>query len=273
MSLVDAARIEHAAWSARPFLRDDSVRGTETETTLDRRRFWLESVRVLDRSFALASVLAALEDTPVVAVNGARQVGKSTLMLEVMRRHDDMELVTFDNAAQRRAAMEDPDGFVERRAKTLIIDEIQLVPALMRSIKATVDRDLRPGRFVVTGSTRLLATPGMTESLAGLMEVIELWPLSRAEIDGANGGFIDRAFAGLDAVSCRSDVTKDDYLDLVCVGGFPEPLGRAAPRRRPWFDSYAGAVNERVVNEIADVRRAGEIRSCSDCVRRGRVRR
>ena len=209
--------------------------------------------------FALTSVLAALEDTPVVAVNGARQVGKSTLMSEVAHRRDDVELVTLDDAAQRRAATEDPDGFVERRAKTLIVDEVQLVPALMRSIKAAVDRDRRPGRFVLTGSTRLLATPGMTESLAGRMEIIELWPLSRAETLGSSGDFVDRAFAGLDAVSCRSELTKDDYLDLVCLGGFPEPLGRAASRRRQWFDSYAGAVIERVVNEIADVRRAGEI--------------
>ena len=207
----------------------------------------------------MTSVLAALEDTPVVAMNGARQVGKSTLMSEVSHQCDDVELVTLDDAAQRRAALADPDGFVERRVKTLIIDEVQLVPALIRSIKAAVDRDRRPGRFVLTGATRLLATPCMTESLAGRIEVIELWPLSRAESLGSTGDFVDRAFAGLDAIASRSELTKDDYLDLVCLGGFPEPLGRTASRRRPWFDSYAGAVIERVINEIADVRRAGEI--------------
>ena len=67
--------------------------------------------------FALASVLAALDDTPVVAVNGARQVGKSTLMSEVVRRHDDVELVTLDDAVQRRAARWRTRGLwsVERR--------------------------------------------------------------------------------------------------------------------------------------------------------------
>jgi uncharacterized protein len=141
----------------------------------------------------------------------------------------------------------------------LAIDEIQLVPRLMRSIKAEVDRDRRPGRFIITGSTRLLATPGMSESLAGRIEILELWPLTRAEINGSPGDFVDRLFNGVGAVGVSSTLAKQDYMELACIGGFPEATKRTGTRRRAWFQNYVDGVIERVVSEVADIRREGEI--------------
>ncbi len=105
-------------------------------------------------------------------------------------------LVTLDDATQRAAAESDPRSFVERNsAGPLIIDEVQFAPTLFRALKAAVDRDRRPGRFVLTGSTRLLSTKGFADALVGRLEVIELWPFSQGELHDSPDGFVDWAFA------------------------------------------------------------------------------
>ncbi|MGH3265382.1 MAG: AAA family ATPase, partial [Trebonia sp.] len=102
------------------------------------------------------SVQAALADTRVVVLNGARQTGKSTLASMVVADHPDAEMRYLDDAATRAAAESDPTRFV-RHDELLVIDEVQRVPDLLLSIKDTVDRDPRPGRFLLTGSARLVA--------------------------------------------------------------------------------------------------------------------
>jgi hypothetical protein len=95
-----------------------------------------------------------LADTPIVVINGARQVGKSTLASAVLERVGGA-LVTLDDDAQRSAAREDPGGFVERQTPgVFVIDEVQFLPQLFRAIKTAVDRDRRAGRFLLTGSRR-----------------------------------------------------------------------------------------------------------------------
>ncbi len=81
-----------------------------------------------------------------------------------------------------------------RHDSLLLIDEIQRVPELMLAIKFEVDRDPRPGRFLLTGSARLLGLRDLPDALPGRLETIELWPLSQGEIDGAPDGFVDAAF-------------------------------------------------------------------------------
>jgi hypothetical protein len=100
------------------------------------------------------AVEEALGDTRVVLVNGSRQSGKSTLVRLVGAERDALWR-TLDNEATRRAAEEDPVGFVVVE-QPLVIDEIQRVPELFLAIKERVDRDVRPGRFLLTGSARVL---------------------------------------------------------------------------------------------------------------------
>jgi hypothetical protein len=76
----------------------------------------------------------------------------------------------------------------------LLIDEIQRVPELLLAIKREVDRDTRPGRFLLTGSARLLSLKDLPDALPGRAEMIELWPLSQGEIDSAPDGFVDAVF-------------------------------------------------------------------------------
>ncbi|MPY85851.1 MAG: AAA family ATPase, partial [Actinophytocola sp.] len=99
---------------------------------------------------AEALVGAAVEDTRVVLVNGARQSGKSTLV-RIVAKGRDAQWRDLDTALTRQAALEDPDGFVDESA-LMVIDEIQRVPGLLLSIKAQVDAHPRPGRYLLTGS-------------------------------------------------------------------------------------------------------------------------
>ncbi|MFB9205053.1 AAA family ATPase [Nonomuraea spiralis] len=95
---------------------------------------------------AEAMAMEALTDTRVVVINGARQVGKSTLAQAIVRQTAGAGEIYLDQAAVRAAARQDPDGVVHHDG-LLLIDEIQHVPDLLLSIKREVDADPRPGRL------------------------------------------------------------------------------------------------------------------------------
>ncbi|MGO9248913.1 MAG: AAA family ATPase [Solirubrobacteraceae bacterium] len=67
----------------------------------------------------------------------------------------------------------------------MCIDEYQHVPAVLDAIKAQLNRELRPGRYVITGSTRYDALPIAAQSLTGRLHLLTVWPLTQGEIDGA----------------------------------------------------------------------------------------
>ena len=117
---------------------------------------------------------AALADTPVTMLIGPRQSGKSTLAQALVGRAPSACYVSLDRGVNLTAAREDPAAFVSGSERTMVIDEVQRVPELLLEIKASVDEDRRPGRFVLTGSADVLALPRVAETLAGRMEVLRL---------------------------------------------------------------------------------------------------
>lgn len=206
----------------------------------------------------MRSVLDALSDTPVVAINGARQVGKSTLAQQLWRRNGG-QFVTLDDATQRDAAAADPRGFVERQLDgPLIIDEVQRVPELFRAVKAAVDRDRRPGRFVLTGSTRLLSEAGFADALVGRVEMVELWPLSQGELLGRTDHFVQQVF-GSSIAELTSAGTRYESIGRLLCGGFPEAVARTQSRRSSWFDSYLTTLTQTVVRDLTGIERLAEM--------------
>jgi uncharacterized protein len=206
------------------------------------------------------AVTEALADTRVVLVTGARQCGKSTL-LGLVAKGREAEWRNLDRAATRQAAIADPTGFVDS-AELMVIDEIQRVPELLLAIKERVDADTRPGRYLLSGSARVLALRGLPDTLPGRIETIELWPLSQGEIDGAPDQFVDAIFGQGEALAHESAVSRQEYAERVVRGGFPEALARTNPRRRERFlDSYVADLVARDVSQVSEIEHTAEMRA------------
>ncbi|MGH3275234.1 MAG: ATP-binding protein [Streptosporangiaceae bacterium] len=207
---------------------------------------------------AASAIADALADTRVVLVNGARQAGKSTLVRTLAGQRA-AEWRNLDLPQDRQSAREDPVGFVSFDAM-MVIDEIQRAPELLLAIKATVDADPRPGRFLLTGSARLLGLRDLPDTLPGRMETIELWPFSQGEIDRAPDSFVDTAFRLGPDLRHESTVTRADYADRLVRGGLPEAVARADPRRRGKFhDAYAQNLIDRDVRQLAEIERRSQL--------------
>lgn len=205
-------------------------------------------------------VLESLADTRVVVVQGARQVGKTTLVTQVVDRLGG-RLVTLDDEVTRAGAEADPFGFLQQNPQGLLaIDEVQRVPALVLALKLAVDRDRRPGRFLLTGSANLLRLPTMQDSLAGRAENVDLYGFSQGETRGVRDRFVERLLAGESFVNHHSDLTRADYLDRACTGGYPEALTRTVGRRRAaWFDNYLQRIVERDAPDISGLQRLSDL--------------
>jgi predicted AAA+ superfamily ATPase len=211
----------------------------------------------------IAPLLAdALLDTPVVLVNGARQSGKSTLVKSVPGAGGEpRQYLTLDDVAVLNAAKSDASGFINALQGPVTLDEVQRAPELFLAIKAAVDRDRRPGRFLLTGSADVLVLPGIADSLAGRMEVLSLWPLSCAEmVDSPVVNRADALFAGDWSALSVPPCEREDLVTRLLAGGFADAVTRTSLRRRDaWFDSYIQAVLQRDVRDLANIEQLTEI--------------
>lgn len=205
-------------------------------------------------------VSESLGDTRIVVVQGARQVGKTTLLSDVVGERDG-RLVTFDDELTRAAAKADPVGFLEQLPDGLLaIEEVQRVPEMVLALKLVVDRDSRPGRFLLTGSADLLRLPATEDSLAGRAESIELHGFSQGEITGHRETFIERLFDGDTFISHRSTLRRNDYLERAVAGAYPEALSRSTGRRcSQWLDNYLARIVERDAPDISNLQRLGQL--------------
>lgn len=206
--------------------------------------------------FSAVMAATALRDTPVVLITGPRQCGKTTLVRDLIAGN--REFLTLDDEITLASARSDPAGLV-RGLDKCTIDEIQRAPDLLRSIKRSVDEDRRAGRFLLTGSANLLTVPKVSESLAGRMEIINLLPLSQAEIHKRRPAFLKSAFEGKIGKP-REVLIGNDLVRTVLVGGYPEMLRRKQPeRRQAWARDYIRAIVQRDVRDIAEVEKLEQI--------------
>ena len=202
---------------------------------------------------AAARLRKALADRPVVLLHGARQTGKTTLARALAAADHPARYVSFDTLTTLSAARGDPAGFLAGIEGPVVLDEVQRVPDLFVAIKAAVDRDRDPGRFLLTGSANVLLVPRLSESLAGRMEIVTLWPFSQGEIERVVEGFVDAMF-GEAAPALGAAARGVALAERVLRGGFPEAIAMgSAERRSAWFDAYLTTILGRDVRDLANI--------------------
>lgn len=191
-----------------------------------------------------------LEHFPGLIIEGARQVGKSTLATQLAGRG--AVVATLDDERTRAAAAADAAGFVaQAEQRVMVIDEIQKMPELTLAVKASIDRDRRPGRYILTGSSSLLRVRGTADSLAGRVGRLTLYGLSRGEARGTADDFVTAVVADpAQLAATTSEWSRADYAAMLATGAYPE-VRSAPPRiREAWLDAYLQGIIGRDMSEL-----------------------
>lgn len=195
-----------------------------------------------------------MTESPVVTLQGARSVGKSTV-LRLLADTRGVAVVDLDNSLARSLAEASPSEVVSRPSP-VFIDEYQRVPAILQAIKAELNVHHANGRYLLTGSTSFWALPRGTQSLTGRLQLLEIMPLSQGEIDGVEENFLSLALRRPENLPTGmvSTATRRDYAERICRGGLPIAVAAEGRERDRFFASYIGTELARDVLDLANVR-------------------
>ena len=201
----------------------------------------------------LESVISEVtKEYPVVLVTGPCQVGKTT-MLQQMMEGTPRGYVSLDDLTERALAKSDPELFLQLHQPPVLIDEVQYAPELFPFIKLYVDRSRAPGAFWLTGSQIFKLMRGVQESLAGRAAVLSMTSLSQAEICGAQA----QPFrVDLEALTnrARQRETADIHAIFARIwrGSMPALAGGAVSNSQIFYSSYLRTYIERDVRSLSD---------------------
>lgn len=184
---------------------------------------------MIDRVIA-PSLLKAAKRSPVVAVTGPRQSGKTTLCRSAFAEHAYVNLEPLDT---RDFALNDPRGFLREHSGPVVFDEVQRVPELFSYLQEAVDEDPAPGRFVLTGSQHFGLSEAISQSLAGRVALLHLLPLSLDEV-GRFGPVASRLW------------------DTVWAGGYPRLFDQQLSPNE-WLGDYITTYVQRDVRQLLNV--------------------
>ena len=204
-----------------------------------------------------ATIKKMMLERRVLLLSGPRQSGKTTLAHDL--ESDQTEYRTLDDGTLREAAENDPQGFIKRNTKTLIIDEVQRIPSLLPAIKKAGDEDTRPGQYLLTGSANIQSIPTIKESLAGRIAKIRLRQLTQGEMREIAPRFIDSAFKQ-SFLHSHAHYDRDALLEIAFRGGFPEPMKLQDRGRKRWHTDYIDAILERDLKDITKIHRKNAMR-------------
>lgn len=187
--------------------------------------------------------LEAAAKNPVVTLLGPRQSGKTTLCRALFAGHEYLSLEAPD---VRSRAIEDPRALLST-GNDLIIDEIQRAPDLLSYIQVLVDEDPRPGQFVLTGSQNLLLMKSVSQTLAGRVSLLRLYPFSLREMLEMPPADLD-----LNAQSGSLTAPPAGRWNTLFKGFYPRIHDRNLSARE-WLGDYFRTYVERDLREVMDV--------------------
>jgi len=189
----------------------------------------------------------ALKTFPAVVVTGPRQAGKSTLVQKV--GGDQFRYVSLDEMDIRSLANNDPRGFLSKYPNPVIIDEIQHAPQLLSYIKAAIDRDRKPGQWILTGSQAFPLMKNVGESLAGRVAVLTLFPFSLSEMNRNLRSKVRTAEAFIKHLYFAGAPVKKSLScgQWLLRGGYPEIFIEKKVSLKLWFSSYLQSYIDRDV--------------------------
>lgn len=193
-----------------------------------------------------AELARAAARMPVVTITGPRQSGKTTLVRSLF---PDRDYVTLERPDERARALSDPIGFLARFSDGVILDEVQRAPELLSYVQAEVDRDARPGRFIVTGSQNLLLMEGVSQTLAGRTAILHLLPLSIAELFGREP-FDPRRLDDVPAPAALSPAASP--WAVIWAGFYPRIHDQGLEPDR-WLADYRRTYVERDLRDVLKV--------------------
>ena len=193
-----------------------------------------------------SALRAAARDAPVVTLTGPRQSGKTTLARTAFPRHD---YASLEDPDLRTFALEDPRGFLDQYRRGVVIDEAQRAPDLFSYVQTFVDRDDRPGRFVLSGSQNFLLLRSISQTLAGRCAILHLLPFSFTEL--ASLPAVDVSGLGR-RIPRRRRVPEADLPDTLFRGFYPRIHDKKLDARR-WLRDYHQTYVERDVRELVNV--------------------
>ena len=202
---------------------------------------------------------------PVIMITGSRQVGKTTLLNNLQKQSkSEINYVSLDNLSVRALAKEEPELFLERYKAPLIIDEFQYAPDLLSYIKIIVDEKKQEhlenekvqsmGLYYLTGSQVFHTMKSVSESLAGRIGILELYPLSNREIENKNEDFFLPIYENLENKEKTKRLDVDKVYEKILKGSYPELYSNPNIEPRDFFESYIKTYIERDIRELINVK-------------------
>lgn len=168
----------------------------------------------------------------MLLLEGPRSVGKSTLLAELALA-EEQTIYDLDQTQFRLLAQQNETALVDV-APPVLIDEYQRVPSLLDAIKARLNRETRPGMFVLAGSASYDSLPKGTQALTGRIRRLPVMPFTQTEIDGSDNHFIEHAFeSDILHTAAPARTTRAEYVERVLRGGMPLAISARTAGRRP----------------------------------------
>lgn len=196
--------------------------------------------------------------SPIVVIEGARQVGKST-MTKMLLPQTEVRFLTLDDPVTKNLATEDPLLLLQSSGDTpLVIDEVQRAPQLVLALKMLVDRNRQVGKYLLTGSANLLRIPQSEDSLAGRAMTLRLHPFTQGELAGQNDDWVSAitqlAKGGATLLDKQpAALTREEIVKRAAKGGYPPVQHLDEKQQHLWLKDYLKRLLQRDATDLGQL--------------------